>query len=232
VIAPSLDVGQPDAPAVDGQAFSPDPDRVSAYATATVAQWRRAGFLSVAGHFPGLGSANQSTDDGPAAVRSSMGQVAATDLPPFRAAIRSGVPALLLSLAAYEPDDFVTPGALSRSIVTDLLRGRLGFHGIAMTDDLTSGAITALMPVPQAAVQAVQAGADMVWISGPASLQRQASSAILAAVRAKKIPQSRIDEAVIRILAVKGELGLASRPLPRVPKPAVPGLPGAPAVAP
>ena len=179
----------------------------------------------MAGHFPGLGSANQPTDDGPAAVRSSMGQVSAMDLPPFRAAIRSGVPAVLLSLAAYEPDDFVTPGALSRSIVTGLLRGRLGFHGIAMTDDLTSGAITALMPVPQAAVQAVHAGADMVWISGPASLQRQASSAILAAVRAKKIPQSRIDEAVIRILAVKGELGLGSRPLPRVPKPAVPGAP-------
>ena len=228
VIAPGLDVAPPDAPAVDGQAFSPSPDQVSAYATATVAQWRRAGFLSVAGHFPGLGSANQPTDDGPAAVRSSMGQVSAMDLPPFRAAIRSGVPAVLLSLAAYEPDDFVTPGALSRSIVTGLLRGRLGFHGIAMTDDLTAGAITALMPVPQAAVQAVQAGADMVWISGPASLQRQAHSAILAAVRAKKIPQSRIDEAVIRILAVKGELGIGSRPLPRVPKPAVPGVPAAP----
>ena len=232
VIAPGLDVGPPDAPAVDGQAFSASPDQVSAYATAAAAQWRRAGFLSVAGHFPGLGSANQPTADGPAAVRSSMGQVSATDLPPFRAAIRSGVPAVLLSLAAYAPDDFVTPGALSRSIVTGLLRGRLGFHGIAMTDDLTSGAITALMPVPQAAVQAVQAGADIVWISGPSSLQRQAYSAILAAVRAKKIPQARIDEAVIRILAVKGELGLASRPLPRVPKPVVPGVVGAPPAAP
>jgi beta-N-acetylhexosaminidase len=224
VIAPGLDVAPPDAPAVGGQAFSSDPDQVSAYATATIRQWRRAGFLSVPGHFPGLGSANQPTDQGPAAVRSSMGQVAAVDLAPFRAAIRTGAPAVLLSLAGYEPDDFVTPGALSRSIVTGLLRGRLGFHGIAMTDDLSSGAITALMPVPQAAVQAVQAGADMVWISGPASLQRQAYSAILAAVRAKKIPESRIDEAVIRILAVKGGLGLASRPLPRVPKPVLPGV--------
>src|SRR5881275_2911773 len=111
-----------------------------------------------------------------------MGQVSAHDLPPFRAAIRVGVPAILLGLAAYEPDDFVTPAALSHSIVTDLLRGQLGFHGVAITDDLNSGAVTAIMSVPQAAVQAVQAGADMVWISGPRSLQQQAYQAILAAV--------------------------------------------------
>jgi beta-N-acetylhexosaminidase len=225
VIAPVLDVSPPSGPAVDGQAFSQDPEKVSAYAAETVRQWRRAGLLAVAGHFPGLGSANQSTNDGPAAVRSSMAQVSANDLPPFRAAIRAGLPAVLLSLAAYETDDFVTPGALSHAIATDLLRGRLGFHGIAVTDDLTSGAVTALMGVPQAAVQAVQAGADMVWISGPASLQQQAYRAILAAARAGKISRARIDEAVIRILAVKGELGLASRPLPKVPKPVL-GVPG------
>jgi beta-N-acetylhexosaminidase len=223
VMAPVLDVAPPDGQAVGGQAFSDDPDRVSAYATATVRAWRREGILAAAGHFPGLGTANQSTDDGPAAVRESMAQLSANDLPPFRAAIRSGVPAILLSLAAYEPGDFVTPGALTREIVTDLLRGQLGFHGIAITDDLSSAAITALMPVPQAAVQAVQAGADMIWISDP-SLARQAYAAIVAAVKARKIPQSRIDEATIRILAVKSELGLGSRPLPKVPRPAVPAV--------
>lgn len=224
VLAPGLDVGPADAPAVDGQAFSEDPDRVSAYAVAAVREWRRARFLAAPGHFPGLGLANQSTDDGPAAVRESLSAVSSHDLPPFRAAIRVGVPAILLSLAAYEPEDFVTPAALDHSIVTDLLRGQLGFHGIAITDDLTSGAVTAIMPVPTAAVQAVKAGADMVWISGPPSLQRKCYEAILAAARAGKISRKRIDEAAIRILAVKGELGLASRPLPRVPKPAV-GIP-------
>jgi beta-N-acetylhexosaminidase len=215
VLAPVLDVAPSDAQAVGGEAFAADPDRVSAYAVAAVATWRRQGILAAAGHFPGLGTANQSTDNGPAAVRESMAQLSANDLPPFRAAIRSGVPAMLLSLAAYAPDDFVTPGALSHTIVTDLLRGQLGFHGIAITDDLTSAAVTALMPVPQAAVQAVQAGADMVWISGPPSLERQVYSAVLAAARAKTIAPAQIDEATIRILAVKSELGLASRPLPR-----------------
>jgi beta-N-acetylhexosaminidase len=215
-IAPVLDVGAPDAPAVDGQAFSDSPDKVSAYAVSAVSAWRREGILAVAGHFPGLGSANQSTDDGPAAVRTSMAQVSSNDLPPFRAAIRAGVPAVLLSLAAYATDDFVTPGALSHAIVTDLLRGRLGFHGVAVTDDLAAGAITALMGIPEAAVQAVQAGADMVWISVPPSVPQKAYQAILSAARAGKIPRQRIDEAAIRILAVKGELGLASRPLPKV----------------
>jgi beta-N-acetylhexosaminidase len=145
-----------------------------------------------------------------------MAQVSSNDLPPFRAAIRAGVPAVLLSLAAYATDDFVTPGALSHAIATDLLRGQLGFHGVAVTDDLAAGAITALMGIPQAAVQAVLAGADMVWISGPPSAQQQAYRAILAAAQKGKIPRARIDEAAVRILAVKGELGLASRPLPRV----------------
>src|SRR5436190_17339407 len=220
VIAPNLDVSPPDAPAVDGQAFSQSADAASNYAVATVRTWRRAGLLAAVGHFPGIGLANQSTDDGPAAVRSSMAQVSAHDLPPFRAAIRVGVPAILVGLAAYEPDDFVTPAALSHSIVTGLLRGQLGFHGIAITDDLTSGAITALMKVPDAAVQAVQAGADMIWISGPDSVRRQAYAAVLAAARAGRIKRARIDEAAIRILAVKGELGLGSKPLPKVPKPA------------
>lgn len=224
VFAPVLDVAPPDGQAVGGQAFDADPDRVSAYAVATVRAWRRAGILAAPGHFPGLGTASQSTDEGPAAVRESMSQLSANDLPPFRAAIRSGVPAILLSLAAYEPGDFVTPGALTREIVTGLLRGRLGFHGIAITDDLSSAAVTAIMPVPQAAVQAVQAGADMIWISGPPSLAQQAYEAIVAAVRARKIPQERIDEAAIRILAVKGELGIGSRPLPKVPKRAVPAV--------
>src|SRR5204863_205902 len=63
-------------------------------------------------------------------------------------------------------------------------------------------------------------GADLIWISGPDSVRRQAYAAVLAAARAGKIPRARIDEAAIRILAVKGELGLGSKPLPKVPKPA------------
>jgi beta-glucosidase-like glycosyl hydrolase len=82
------------------------------------------------------------------------------------------------------------------------------------------------MRVPDAAVQAVKAGADMVWIGGSASVQRQAYQAILAAARKGTIERTRIDDAAVRILAVKGELGLASRPLPRVPEPA-PVVPGA-----
>jgi len=70
----------------------------------------------------------------------------------------------------------------------------------------------------------VQAGADMVWISGPPSVERQAYSALLSAARSGKISTTRLNDAVIRILAVKSELGLASKPLPKVPKPAVPGV--------
>ena len=65
----------------------------------------------------------------------------------------------------------------------------------------------------------------MVWISGPVSVERSSYDALLAAAKSGKISRARLDEAVIRILAVKAELGLASRPLPKVPKPVVPGAP-------
>ena len=127
----------------------------------------------------------------------------------------------MLSHAGYQPDDFVVPGSLSRAIATTLLRGRLGFRGIAITDDLEAGAITSQTRVPKAAVQAITAGADMVWISGPESDWIGAYNALLEAARKKRISRLRIDTAVTRIVTVKRELGLKNekRTIP-------PGAPG------
>ena len=102
---------------------------------------------------------------------------------PFRAAIEAGAPAVLLSHGLYAADDFVVPGSLSRRITTDLLRDELKFKGVAITDDLADPPITALGTVPDAAVKAVRAGADMLYVSGPAGDQQAAYVAVLRAVR-------------------------------------------------
>ena len=103
------------------------------------------------------------------------------------------------------------PGSLSHAIETNLLRIELSFRGIAITDDLEAGAIVAGNAIPTAAVQAVRAGADMVWISGPSDWPA-AYRALLAAVKAKQIPIARLDDAVTRIMTVKRELGLRTGP--------------------
>jgi len=211
VLAPDLDVSASTDQPLAGRAFSDVPSRVSAYATATIGAYRSAHMLSAPGHFPGIGAAGQSTDQGPTEVGLSMKDLGRRDLVPFRAAIRAGAQAILLGHAGYQPDDFVVPASLSRAIATRLLRGQLGFKGMAITDDLEAGAITSQTTVPKAAVTAIQAGADMVWISGPESDWLGAYRAILAAVRSKRVPMLRINTAVTRIITAKRELGLKNQ---------------------
>ncbi len=208
VLAPVVDVGLAQETALAPRTFSDDPERVAAYAEAVVGAYRRTKVFSAAKHFPGLGSASQSTEEGPANVGLSLEELAKRDLVPFRAAIGAGAPGVVLSHGLYATDDFVVPGSLSRKIATDLLRDRLRFEGIAITDDLADPSITALGSVPDAAVRAVKAGADMLQVSGPAGDQQAAYVAVLRAVRSGEVPRRRLDEAVVRVLSGKRDYGL------------------------
>ena len=170
--------------------------------------YRKAGLFAAVEHFPGLGSADQSTADGPASVGLDLPELRKRDLLPFRAAIENGAPGVVMSHALYPMNDFTAPASLSTEVVTDLLRGELGYDGVAITDDLAEPAVEIVAPVPQAAVEALRAGADMLAISGPAAEQQAAYEAVLAAVRRGRISRARLDEAVGRILAAKEEYGL------------------------
>nr|MDQ3936130.1 hypothetical protein [Actinomycetota bacterium] len=231
VIGPSVDVGTHAAGALGTLAFGDEPAAVADYARAGVAAFRRAKLLSAPEHFPGIGGATEHTDEGPAQVGLSLDELKDRDLVPFRAAIRAGAPAVVVGHANYVTDDFVVPASLSRALARDLLRGGLGFRGIAMSDDLSAAAIATTQPsIAAAAVDAIAAGIDMVWISGPASVQAQAYRAILAAIRKGTISRARLDAAVTRIITVKRELGLRVRkrtPPPEYPGAANPGVPGA-----
>ncbi len=208
VLAPVVDVAPGADAAVGPRAYSDSPSAVARYAEGVVTAYRRARVLTAVRHFPGLGSAAQSTREGPANVGLSLKELSERDLVPFRAAIAAGAPAVLLSNALYEPDDFVLPGSLSRRIATDLLRRRLGFEGVAITDDLADPSITSLAPVPESAVKALRAGADLLYISGPEATQDEAYRAVLSAVRSGDIPRARLDQAVGRVLSVKRDYGL------------------------
>ena len=115
---------------------------------------------------------------------------------------------MVLSHALYPMNDFTVPGSLSRVVATDLLRGGVGFEGVAITDDLADPAITVAYSVPDAAVRAVRAGADMLFISGPAGDQQAAYATVLRAARRGRIPRRRLDEAIGRILVAKRNYGL------------------------
>ena len=203
VLGPVIDVGLAEDPALGARVYSDDAEAVSTFAESTVRAYDRARVFSAVKHFPGLGSASQPTEEGPANVGLPPEQLARRDLLPFRAAFRAGAPAVVLSHALYAIDDFTVPASLSSRVATGLLRRDLRFRGVAITDDLADPAITAVSSVPEAAVRALRAGADMLFISGPAGDQQAAYVAVLRAVQRKQISRGRLDEALGRILAAK-----------------------------
>ena len=154
-----------------------------------------------------MGAATQSTDDGPATVSLDSATLAARDLLPFQAAIDAGVPAVMISHAFYSAYDPVTPASLSPEIARGLLRDQMGFTGLAITDDLGTGAIRATAGVQPGAIQALNAGADMLLVED-AEEAEDVRETLLAAVESGEIPPERIDQAVGRVLELKRLLGL------------------------
>ena len=211
-LAPVADVATLDSPIAD-RAFSDDPNVAAQLTAAAVRGCAAAEIACVARHFPGLGAASGSTDDGPATVSLDETTLAARDLLPFEAAIAEGVPAVMLSHAFYAAYDPVVPGSLAPEVATGLLRDRLGFAGVAMTDDLGTGAVRATTGTRSAAITAVNAGADLLLV-GSESDAGGAREALLSAVASGEIPPERIDQAVGRVLELKRSLGLVGGTTP------------------
>jgi beta-N-acetylhexosaminidase len=207
VLAPVIDV-ESEKGALQGRSYSADPDAVARFGVATVRAYARAGMLAAVRSFPGLGSASQPTEEGPATVGLSLDQLMKRDLVPFKAAFDAGALATVIGSGLYATDDFVTPASMSSAVTTDLLRKKLHYRGLAITDDLADAAISSLSSIPDAAVAALKAGADMVWISGGSGDQQAAYLAVLNAVRRGQIPRARVDEALYRVLTIKHDLGL------------------------
>jgi beta-N-acetylhexosaminidase len=201
-------VGAETGSVLGARVYSDDPEAVSTYADATVHAYRDQHVFSSAKHFPGLGASDQSTEEGPATVGLGLDELAARDLLPFEAAIDAGVPGVVIGHALYPFSDFTEPASLSKQVDTGLLRRRMRFRGVAITDDLADPAITTLHTVPDAAVRALRAGADLLQISGPAGDQQAAYVAVLRAVQHGAIPRRRLDQAVGRILLAKQDYGL------------------------
>jgi beta-N-acetylhexosaminidase len=204
-LAPLADVATLDSPIAD-RSFSDDSAVAASMTAAALRGCRKAEIACAVGHFPGLGAASQDPATGPATVGLDRATLSSRDLAPFEAAIGAKVPAVVLSLAFYSAYDPVTPAALDPEIVTGLLREELGFEGVAITDDLESGAIRAGSKAPDAAVAAVVAGADMVQVSSTRDAL-SARDALVKAVQSGEISSDRLDEAVGRVLKLKASLG-------------------------
>ncbi len=203
---PIADLTGPTSPVRD-RGFSSDAEADAVFTLAAMRGCIAAKMACAPAHFPGLGSAAQDTDEGPASVALTTQGLEAADLLPFKAAIRKDAPALVMSLAFYAAYDPIVPGALSEAVATGLLRDQLHYKGAAITDDLEAGAIRGTQAVPQAAVQAIVAGCDMVQVSDPKDVEA-VRDALSRAAQDGTIPQERLADAAARVLELKHQVGL------------------------
>jgi beta-N-acetylhexosaminidase len=181
-----------------GRAFPGDPARVARLTAAAVRGYRGTGVAPTAKHFPGLGGATANTDDAPATVSRTARQIGANDLPPFRAAIKAGVPLIMMSHARYPALDRDHIASQSHAIVTDLLRRRLGYRGVTVTDSLEAKAVTVLSGPGAAAIRSMRAGADLILTTGPGSHIR-VYRAMTAEARRSPAFRRRLEQAAARV---------------------------------
>lgn len=202
--APVCDVANnPSSDTMRQRSFGEDPAVVADMVAAQVRGFTEAGVLCSAKHFPGIGAALGDSHDSRIVFQGALSQLEAIELVPFKAAIEAGVPLVMvghLSLPTIVGDD--TPACLSSVIVTDILRGSLGFQGIVITDSLSMGAVGEYYTTAEAAVFALQAGCDMLLM--PADLG-EALEAVKDALRDGSLAKERIEASVRRILRTKVE---------------------------
>lgn len=218
-LAPVLDVDgravEPGARDPDGyRSFSGSPVTAATDGVAFADGLTAAGVLSVVKHFPGLGGATGNTDDGPAATV-PWATLQRTGLVPFAVAVQGGASAVMMSNATV-PGLSALPASISATVV-QVLRKRLGFSGLIVTDSLDAGALSALhLGVPAASVKALVAGDDLVLAGTPSSsaaslaLAASTSAAIQRAVSSGSLSVASLRAAAAQVLASVNQVGCPS----------------------
>ncbi len=204
-LAPLADVDNAGG-ALSGRLFGTDPSAVARFTKAAVLGYDSAGVISAVGHFPGSGGASADPDQMTATVGGSLTDLRSRDLIPF-AAIVASAPVIVMSNAAYVAFDGVTPASLLPQAVK-LLRQGLGYQGVVMSDDLDAALQPTNSDPGTAALGALQAGDDLLYITGPPSEAQSAYTGVLAAARAHSAIRALVHDALLRVLSLKGRYGL------------------------
>lgn len=189
---------------MERRSLGADPQRVAALGALVISELQDNGIAACAKHFPGLGEAVIDPHLQLPVVSDGLAKIRASDLPPFQAAIAAGVAAIMTSHVLYEQVDPHNLATFSTAILTDLLRGDLGYDGMVVTDDLEMGAVENEVAVAEAAVRAVRAGADLLLICHDHAKVRQAVSRLHQALQAGEVSRARLDHSFLRISRVAG----------------------------
>jgi len=196
--APVADVNtNPRNPVIGDRAFGDDPSAAAQFVEQAVLGLREGGAAACLKHFPGHGDTSADTHTGYAATDKTWDEIRACEMVPFIAGIKAGADMVMTAhIAAPRVTGSDVPATMSRLILTDKLRHELGFDGVIITDALAMGAIRQKYTSAEACVACIQAGADLLLMPYD---YFEAFDGVVAAVQSGVIPESRIDESLMRI---------------------------------
>ncbi|MCG7204531.1 glycoside hydrolase family 3 protein [Streptomyces arenae] len=218
--APSADVNSdPANPVIGVRSFGADQDLVARHTAAYVTGLQAAGVAACTKHFPGHGDTAVDSHHAMPRIDVTADVLHTRELVPFRAAIAAGTRAVMSAHILVPALDPARPATLSRTILTDLLRGELGYDGLIVTDGMEMQAISATYGIEHGSVLAITAGADAICVGGGLSDEgtvRRLCDALVTAVRAGELPEERLAEAAQRVRSL-ARWTATTRPAPADP---------------
>ena len=218
------------SPNIGIRSYGKDPALVARYGVARIRGMQRGGLASCPKHFPGKGHSPLDAHLRLPRIDSSWEEMEAVHLPPFREAIAAGVSCVMTSHPVYPKlDPANVPATFSRVIVEEHLRGRLGFEGVIVSDDLEMGAVAESCPIGEAAMRAAGAGHDLLLVCHTESAQRRAADALVESYRSGALPLAGLEAGAERVRRLR--LARSERFDPGEPTPEPDGAPLAMAMA-
>ena len=223
-LAPAADCNaNPHNSIIGMRSFGEDPGLVAAMTRAAVRGLQDQGVAATLKHFPGHGDTRLDSHRGLPTVDRDRARLFDIDLRPFAEGIQAGVKMVMTAHIVFSALDSGRPATLSPVILGDVLRGQLGFEGVIVSDSMNMQSIKRNYAPADAAIQAFQAGVDLMMLAEEhydhdaatyLDNQRALIAAVIRAVEEGAIPMRRVDDAVGRILRMKGESGFAKMPNP------------------
>ncbi len=209
--SPVLDVNtDPRNPEIGTRAYSDNAEDVTSHALQTLRGFQRTGLIATGKHFPGRGESADDAHWGLPTVKADRRRMEQVHLAPYRALIEAGLPAIMMAHSLY-PSLGVTeePASCTRSLVTDYLRGELGFDGVVTTDNMMMGGLLQRYEITEAVLRTLQAGCDLVLLRDESPIRIRICEKLLEAMRDGRLSENEVDEKVRRILRMRWDMGLA-----------------------
>lgn len=210
--APVLDVNSnPKNPVIGDRSFGSSADLVSRMGIAEMKGLRNEGIIPVVKHFPGHGDTSVDSHLDLPVVNKTEKQLAELEWIPFQAAVKEQVEAVMVAHILFPKLDPDHPASLSDVIIGEHLRGKFKYNGVVITDDLSMGAIAKNFKLNEAALATVKAGSDILLVAHSYESGKTIFDTLMNAVKSGDISESRIDESVYRILALKQQYKLTDK---------------------